>query len=110
MYNEVFKKCPNCRDGVGYMQISQIVLGFGNFDLDDPNSLNDLSLEELRELRSAVLQDSFACDGDRSLWPFAEKDDSKDICRRIFWLKNQKRDELIGELTSLQGSGEEPNA
>lgn len=56
MYNEVFKKCPkdNC-DGFGYMQIHQIVLGFGRFNLDNPESLSkELNIEQLKELKDAV--------------------------------------------------------
>lgn len=54
MYNEVFKRCPKC-DGLGYMQIHQIVLGFGGFNLDSPESLaEDLDMDQLLELKEAV--------------------------------------------------------
>jgi hypothetical protein len=35
MYNEVFDNCPNCGQHSGYLQIDQLVLGFGKFDLAD---------------------------------------------------------------------------
>lgn len=69
MYNEVFKKCPKC-GGRGYMQISQIVLGFGDFDLDRPSSLEDYSEAELLQLESHLRDEDnrFVC-GDQ---PFAD--------------------------------------
>jgi len=60
MYNEVFKKCPHCGKK-GYMQISQVVLGFGGFDLDDPTTLSELNLEELKMLQERVYDDYFSC-------------------------------------------------
>lgn len=56
MYNEVFKKCPNegC-SGYGYMQIHQIVLGFGGFYLDRPESIaEELDKDQIIELKEAV--------------------------------------------------------
>lgn len=54
MYNEVFKKCPNC-NGYGYMQISQIVLGFGEFYLDRPEDIAErLSTDEIKRLKECV--------------------------------------------------------
>ncbi len=38
MYNEVYKKCPECGKQ-SVLQIAQVVMGFGEFDLDDPNSI-----------------------------------------------------------------------
>jgi hypothetical protein len=38
MYNEVFLKCPRCGKSCTE-QISQVTLGFGGFDLDNPESL-----------------------------------------------------------------------
>lgn len=35
VYNEVFYTRPKC-GGRGYMQISQLVLGFSGFDLENP--------------------------------------------------------------------------
>lgn len=61
MYNEVFCKCPRC-GGRGYMQISQIVLGFGGFDLDNYHTLDDLDIDHIMELRARVLNKDFVCD------------------------------------------------
>lgn len=65
MYNEVFKKCPYCH-GRGCAQISQIVLGFGYFDLDNPKELAETySLEELKQLERAVEDEFFNCESCR---------------------------------------------
>lgn len=62
MYNEVFKRCPKC--GMrGYLQISQIVDGFGNFNLDDPDSLFELTSDQLVELSKRVGEEVFVCGG-----------------------------------------------
>jgi hypothetical protein len=99
MYNEVFKKCPNCKRGVGYLQIHQIVLGFGGFDLDDP----DLTLDELKELRDTVYGETFYCKSKAyNIWGDESKDD--EICGLSFRLLNEKqkeeRERLIQELTN----------
>lgn len=61
MYNEVFKRCPHC-GGRGYLQISQIVLGFGCFDLDDPEDLADkLNEPQLLKLADRVKDEWFRC-------------------------------------------------
>lgn len=89
MYNEVWKKCPHCDSGRGYMQISQVVLGFGGFYLDDPRTLEDLSLEELKRLREQVYDDYFVCG-------------NKDCGRSFRMLSDQDaeaRRQLIKELT-----------
>ncbi len=61
MYNECFKRCVKC--GVqNEIQISQVVLGFGGFDLDDPPDLAEkLNESELRKLRSIVEDEYFRC-------------------------------------------------
>lgn len=62
MYNEVFKTCPHC-NGRGYLQIHQIVLGFGGFHLDNPHDIADrLSLDQVKELRDAVKDEWFVCE------------------------------------------------
>jgi hypothetical protein len=63
MFNEVFCKCPKegC-NGVGYMQISQIVLGFGGFSLQSPETLEELSDSQLRQLREYIVEGHFDCD------------------------------------------------
>ena len=63
MYNEVFCTCPKC-GGSGYMQIHQIVLGFGEFHLNDPNTLKELTISQLHELKEAIMDDKFWCEND----------------------------------------------
>jgi hypothetical protein len=54
MYNEVFKTCPECAH-ISVMQIPQIVLGFGGFNLDAPDSIaEELSPEEVDQLINYV--------------------------------------------------------
>jgi len=71
MYNEVFDACPDCGRHAGYMQICQVVLGFGNFDLTDLAELKrrfdtgDLSSSDIDRLVQR-LEDSdalFRCGG-----------------------------------------------
>lgn len=63
MYNEVFSTCPVC-GGRGYMQIHQIVLGFGGFYIDDTDSLADqLDEDQLQELHRCVMEGMFVCEG-----------------------------------------------
>lgn len=62
MYNEVFKKCPHCDRGYGYLQIHQIVLGFGGFYLDSPERIaEELDLDQVKELKEAVEGQWFQC-------------------------------------------------
>lgn len=62
MYNEVYKTCPHC-SGRGYLQIHQIVLGFGEFNLDNLQDIADrLSLDQVKELREAVKNEWFVCE------------------------------------------------
>lgn len=62
MYNEVFAPCPRCNSQVT-LQISQIVLGFGGFHLDDPYSLRqELNEEEIEELYKRVREETFRCE------------------------------------------------
>lgn len=91
MYNEVFKKCPHCSNGTGYLQIHQIVLGFGGFNLDDPNSLNRLSLDELSQLREAVTGGDFHCLG---RWhPLFGREDNAGGCGGTFRFNASNEDE-----------------
>lgn len=63
MYNEVFKRCPSCC-AINMVQISQVVGGFGNFDLDlDSNSnIKDLTQEEKHHFAGLVNKETFYCD------------------------------------------------
>lgn len=49
MYNEVSKACPKC-GCINEIQIRQITLGFGDFDLDTGRNLKDLTVKELEDL------------------------------------------------------------
>lgn len=60
MYNEVYKKCPNCASRCT-IQISQISLGFGGFDLDDLDGLSTLSKASLEKLAHKVKSETFWC-------------------------------------------------
>ena len=60
MYNEVHKSCYNC-GATCTIQIPQIVLGFGNFNLDNPDSMKELTHEQKLELKEYVEKESFYC-------------------------------------------------
>ena len=54
MYNEVFLKCPRCGKSCTE-QISQVTLGFGGFDLDNPESLAAaLDEQQLRDVENGL--------------------------------------------------------
>lgn len=55
MFNEVFDVCPHCSKHSGYLQIDQLVLGFGEFDLADLATLK--SRYDTGNLTAANLQD-----------------------------------------------------
>ncbi len=79
MYNEVFVRCPKCSHN-GYMQITQIVLGFGNFHLNNFETLRNLNEEELITLKERVLEDKFKCENKNcGNWfnPYTEKSEIK---------------------------------
>jgi hypothetical protein len=61
MYNEVYKRCPGCGECC-YMQIPQVVLGFGEFDLDNPRyAIADLNQQEKKSFAEYVNQRHFYC-------------------------------------------------
>ncbi len=60
MYNEVFKMCPKCNETC-CIQISQIVLGFGGFDLNRPSTLEELTVSELQQLKAVLVDEQFYC-------------------------------------------------
>lgn len=64
MYNEVFKSCPKCGKTCE-TQIPQVVLGFGGFNLDNPNcsGLKELTVRQKRELAEYVGDSTFHCQG-----------------------------------------------
>ena len=61
MYNEVFCECPKC-GGFGYLQVPQFVLGFGGFYLDRPETMLELSYEDLLKLKSILGKERFECE------------------------------------------------
>ena len=74
MYNEVVCRCPNC-GGRGYMQISQLVLGFGEFDLENYDTLRDLDIDYIIELKARVISKDFVCGNcDNRFNPYKDKD------------------------------------
>lgn len=61
MYNIVYKRCPQC-DGSCNIQIPQIELRFGGFDISDPAALAKcMTKEKLIELREAIGDSKFYC-------------------------------------------------
>jgi hypothetical protein len=62
MYNEVYACCPDCKSRCE-LQISQIVLGFGCFDLDSPEQLHEeLTWEQKQALKRALDGKKFHCE------------------------------------------------
>lgn len=61
MYNEVKAPCPNCNISCE-MQIPQVVLGFGNFDLSNPGTTKELTIKEKNELADYVNNREFQCE------------------------------------------------
>lgn len=84
MYNEVFMRCPSCKQNIGIMQIPQIVLGFGNFDLDNRETLSELSEEQLIQLKEYLLQDNFVCECGNIFNPYKDNEVKKDLIRKLF--------------------------
>jgi hypothetical protein len=88
MYNEVFIRCPICGHKA-YMQIHQIVLGFGGFDLDNRETLERLTQSELHELKAAVMERWFRCEGegcDNYFNPYRKEEKSAkiDLAEELF--------------------------
>ena len=61
MYNEVRKDCPKCGTTC-HIQISQVVLGFGEFNLDDLETFEELDESELRHFKRCVEDKVFMCE------------------------------------------------
>jgi transcription elongation factor Elf1 len=61
MYNEVYKRCAKCGEMCDIC-ISQIVDGFGEFYLDDPQSIAEkLTLGEIKSLHAFLSGENFHC-------------------------------------------------
>lgn len=82
MYNEVFANCPEC-SGQGYLQIGQIVLGFGGFNISNPEGLAEqLDEDDLRTLHERVKDETFVCqDCHHGFNPLV--DSKKNLDRRV---------------------------
>lgn len=89
MYNEVFKKCPKC-NGTGIMQISQIVLGFGGFNLDNPESIaRELSLSDIKTLKEYVEDGKyFTCEECDNTFHYSDQAEKDEINEKLSYLKN----------------------
>ena len=61
MYNEVYCNCPECGQTCT-IQISQIVLGFGKFHLQDPSTYEELTEEEVKMLFEWSADEWFHCE------------------------------------------------
>jgi hypothetical protein len=94
MYNEVFKKCPRC-NSCCTLHISQIVLGFGGFYLDDPESIaRELDLEQIKQLKRSMEDKLFHCEKCSESFSASGKEDIKeklDILNSIIG-KNESED------------------
>jgi glutamate formiminotransferase len=62
MFNEVWVDCPDCGKNEGYMKIPQVTFGFGNFNLSDRTTLEDLERHEFDDLMNYIKEDKFVCD------------------------------------------------
>ena len=62
MYNEVFKRCPECGN-LNDIQISQVELGFGGYYLDQPSTMYHLDIEDKNKLKRRVEAEDFHCSG-----------------------------------------------
>jgi len=92
MFNEVWKSCPKCRRRC-CVQISQIVDGFGNFNLDDPETLledPDLDADKLRQLEELVREEVFCCLGCHHRFRVVPEEEQKE------------REEIVARLCRLE--------
>ena len=85
MHNEVFCQCPKC-GGFGYMQIGQIVSGFDGFDIQNRSALEELTIEQLKQLYEAICEEQFDCRSCYALFnPLtAEKKTKDDVIKQLF--------------------------
>jgi len=71
MYNEVFHRCPQCEAkgeyGLGETQISQVILGFGGFNLSSLSSLKGqledktITPDQLKRIAEYSANEWFEC-------------------------------------------------
>jgi len=83
MYNEVFCMCPNC-GGSAYCQVRQYVLGFGGFHLQNPDSFDELTEEQLEDLYEELKNSFFSCEDCGEYFnPYKESPERKRILSKI---------------------------
>lgn len=84
MYNEVFKECPEC-GGKMYLQIPQVVYGFGGFDIDDKSTFQDLTVHELEKLKEYLRGETFSCQDEDcyNTWNYGDSLGERTIKQRL---------------------------
>lgn len=84
MYNEVYCTCPKC-GACAEMQIHQIVSGFGEFNIQDRTTLEELTQDQLQELHDAVCKGKFGCPKcHKQFNPLVQTEPNNDTIRRLF--------------------------
>lgn len=85
MYNECYKRCLNCGKQ-NEAQISQVTLGFGEFNLDDLEDLvHRLDERELRLLHSYLQDKYFYCDCGRIYSAINGRNEEKlELAKKLF--------------------------
>lgn len=81
MFNEVFASCPRCYDCC-CMQVPPIVLGFGNFYLNDLSTFDELNDDKLKQLHEYVINDNFRCETCNLVFNPLKK--GKDLKKELF--------------------------
>lgn len=76
MFNEVFCTCPQC-GSQSYLQVPEFVLGFGGFDLENPETLLELSYEDLDDLRAIIDKEHFRCEKCKNYFLYSPVRESK---------------------------------
>ena len=81
MYNEVSCNCPNCGSNV-IIQVTQYVLGFGCFDLNNLESFLELNEEQLNFIREELKEKHYCNQCKCEFYPLNE-DEKEEKIRRI---------------------------
>ena len=84
MFNEIFCKCPRC-ENQGYLQIPQFVLGFGEFNLENPETLLELSYDDLDVLKAILDEDHFYCMNCKNYFLYSpERENKLEHIKKLF--------------------------
>lgn len=85
MYNEVFAPCPECQ-GRAMVQVSQYVLGFGGFFIDDPETMLELTKEQLKDLREELEGEQFECHCGHTFVVYEKKgeEEKRELIKELF--------------------------